>query len=202
MTSCLDLLLHVPITIVYSKLEGEKVTDNVYLWKNIMLKSLNVGHSQSTQLALNSITMLEHWFNALPIHATIDLYRDILPRLSDFLHIDDDHANKHGGGKKKSQHQQQQQEDYQFQEMLKAGNDKGQLDRKDIAAKVLDLLGKIGGHAHSIINNQQSKEHEKENFIKWDPERRLKFTVPLYTTKVDIYLDACLPKLVDLALNA
>lgn len=30
----------------------------------------------------------------------------------------------------------------------------------------------------------------------------MKFTVPLYTTKVDIYLDACLPKLVDLALNA
>lgn len=44
--------------------------------------------------------------------------------------------------------------------------------------------------------------HEKENFIKWDPEKRLKFTVPLYTAKVDIYLDACLPKLVDLALNA
>lgn len=36
--------------------------------------------------------------------------------------------------------------------MLKAGNDT-KIDRKDIAYKVLDLLGKIGGHAHNIINN-------------------------------------------------
>jgi hypothetical protein len=28
------------------------------------------------------------------------------------------------------------------------------IDRKDIANKVLDLLGKIGGHAHNIINNE------------------------------------------------
>jgi hypothetical protein len=86
--------------------------------------------------------------------------------------------------------------------MLKSGNDNNKITRKDIANKVLDLLGKIGGHAHSIINNEQTKLHEMENFIKWDPEKRLKFTIPLYTTKVDIYLDSCLPKLVDLALNA
>jgi len=86
--------------------------------------------------------------------------------------------------------------------MLKSGNDNNVFERKDIAGKVLDLLGKIGGHAHSLINNEQTKLHEKEHFIKWDPERRLKFTIPLYTMKVDIYLDACLPKLVDLALNA
>jgi hypothetical protein len=82
--------------------------------------------------------------------------------------------------------------------MLKSGNEVN-IDRKDIATKVLDLLGKIGGHAHSIINNEQNKIHEKENFIKWDPEKRLKFTIPLYTKKVDIYFDSCLPKLVDLA---
>ena len=90
LTSCLDLLLHVPISILYSKLEGGKVTDNVFLWKNVMLKALNVGNTQSNQLAMNSITMLEQWFNALPMQATVELYRDILPRMSDFLHIDDD----------------------------------------------------------------------------------------------------------------
>jgi hypothetical protein len=80
----------VPISILYSKLEGGKVTDNVYLWKNVMLKALNVGNTQSNQLAMNSITMLEQWFNALPMQTTVELYRDILPRMSDFLHIDDD----------------------------------------------------------------------------------------------------------------
>jgi hypothetical protein len=73
------------------------------------------------------------------------------------------------------------------------------IDRKDIAYKVLDLLEKIGSHAHNIINNELTKINEKENFIKWDPEKRLKFTIPLYTKKVDIYFDACLPKLDDLA---
>jgi hypothetical protein len=32
--------------------------------------------------------------------------------------------------------------------MLKSGNDNKIIERKDIATKVLDLLGKIGGHAH------------------------------------------------------
>lgn len=91
LTSCLDLLLHVPVELLYSKHEGgQRVTDNVYLWKSVMLKSLNVGHAKSNQLAMNSITMLEKWFNTLPMNSTVELYRDILPRLSDFLHIDDD----------------------------------------------------------------------------------------------------------------
>ena len=89
-------------------------------------------------------------------------------------------------------------ESYYYQEMLKSGNEV-RIDRKDIAYKVLDVLGKIGGNAHSIINNEQTKLHEKENFIKWDPEKRLKFTIPLYAKKIDIYFDAILPKLVDLA---
>lgn len=86
--------------------------------------------------------------------------------------------------------------------MLKSGNDNEQVDRKMVASKVLNLLGKIGGFSHSIINNEQTKLNEKEHFIKWDPERRLKFTMPLYNKKVDIYLDSCLPKLVDLAIHA
>lgn len=59
LTSCLDLLLHVPVELLYSKTEGRGVTDNVYLWKTVMLKSLNVGNAKSNHLAMNSITMLE-----------------------------------------------------------------------------------------------------------------------------------------------
>jgi hypothetical protein len=39
---------------------------------------------------MNSVTMLEHWFNLLPMQVTVELYRDVLPRLSDFLHIEDE----------------------------------------------------------------------------------------------------------------
>jgi DNA-dependent protein kinase catalytic subunit len=82
-------------------------------------------------------------------------------------------------------------------------DDKGkEINRIEIANKVLDLLGKIGGHAHQIINNDLAKKHAKENFIRWDPEKRIKFTIPLNTRKVDIYLDSCLPRIVDLAQNS
>jgi murein L,D-transpeptidase YafK len=118
------------------------VTDNVYLWKIVMLKALQIGHAHSNQLAMNSIMMLEQWFNALPMTMTVDLYKDILPKLSDFLHIEDEKTQKKAAKAGKTN------EDFQFQEMLKSGNDNSQIDRKDIASKVLDLLGKIGGHAH------------------------------------------------------
>jgi hypothetical protein len=91
---------------------------------------------------MNSVNMLEKWFNALPMSVTVELYRDVLPRLSEFLHIDDDKNMK------KSKKLQKSQEDIQFSEMLKSGNDDKVIERKDIATKVLDLLGKIGGHAH------------------------------------------------------
>ena len=38
--SCLDLLLHVPVQILYRK---DKRTDNVFLWKGVMLKALEIG---------------------------------------------------------------------------------------------------------------------------------------------------------------
>jgi hypothetical protein len=55
-----------------------------------MLKALEVGNTKSSHLAMNSVTMLEHWFNLLPMQVTVELYRDVLPRLSDFLHIEDE----------------------------------------------------------------------------------------------------------------
>ena len=67
-----------------------------------------------------------------------------------------------------------------YAEMLKAGED-DEFDQKDIALSVLDLLGKLGGHSHSIINNEESKSHDKENYIRWDPEKRLRFAIPLYS---------------------
>ena len=52
-----------------------------------MFKALEIGHINNA-LALNSISMLEKWFNLLPVNVTVELYKDILPKLSDFLHIE------------------------------------------------------------------------------------------------------------------
>ena len=47
------------------------------------------------------------------MNITVDLYKDILPKLSDFLHVENDKKHK---GKKN------QEGDIQFKEMLKSGN--------------------------------------------------------------------------------
>lgn len=87
-----------------------------------------------------------------------------------------------------------------FQELIGKDDQNGgnYVDSSDIANKVLDLLGKIGGHAHSVISEKHTKS-EVENFVRWDPEKRLLFTIPLSSAKIDIYLDSCLPRIVDLA---
>lgn len=125
---------------------------------------------------------------------TVELYSNVVPMLSDFLTIESKQAMGHSEEDKVEEH-------YFFQDVIRDSKDK-KVDRKDIANKVLDLLGKIGGHAHSIINNDLTKKHDKENFIRWDPEKRLKFSVPLYNEKIDVYLDACLPRIVELAQNS
>lgn len=143
--ACLDLLIQVPVQLLYSKQGG---IDNVYLWKTVMLKSLHIGLAQSTSLAMSAVTRLEHWFNKMPMYVTTELYTEVLPKLSEYLQVDPETSNGKNGKRKAGQ------EETQFQEMLKSNDDSEHFDRRDIAAKVLDLLGKIGGHAHSIINNE------------------------------------------------
>ena len=144
---------------------------------------------------MTCISMLEKWFNALPVQMTADLYSDVVPMLSDFLAIEQKPATS------PSSEEEKVEEHYFFQDIIRDSKDE-KIDRKDIASKVLDLLGKIGGFAHSIINNDLTKKHDKENFIRWDTEKRLKFTMPLHTSKIDVYLDSCLPRIVDLAQNS
>lgn len=52
-----------------------------------MFKALEIGRINN-YLAMNSIQMLENWFNALPMNVTVDLYKDILPKLSEFLSLE------------------------------------------------------------------------------------------------------------------
>ena len=68
--SCIDLLLQVPLALLYSKDIG---TDNVELWKGVMLKALELGLTDNT-IAMTCINMLEQWFNRLPLNTTVKLY--------------------------------------------------------------------------------------------------------------------------------
>jgi len=68
--SCIDLLLQVPLALLYSKDIG---TDNVELWKGVMLKALELGLTDNT-IAMTCINMLEQWFNRLPPNTTVKLY--------------------------------------------------------------------------------------------------------------------------------
>ena len=52
-----------------------------------MIKALELSH-QNNSLAMTCISMLEQWFNALPVQLTAELYSDVVPLLSDFLAIE------------------------------------------------------------------------------------------------------------------
>lgn len=171
-----------------------------------MIKALELSHINN-RLAMTCIKMLEQWFNALPVSVTADLYSDVVPKLSDFLIIQESVLGKNGEINPDEDYFERDgetyTETYYFQEkLIEEREELRKIDRRDIASKVLDLLGKIGGHAHSIINNELSKKHDKENVIRWDTETRLKMMVPLHLTKLEIYLDSCLPRIVDLAQNS
>jgi hypothetical protein len=60
----------VPLALLYSKETG---TNNVELWKGVMLKALELGQINK-YIAMICINMLEEWFNALPPNTTVKLY--------------------------------------------------------------------------------------------------------------------------------
>lgn len=120
-----------------------------------MMKALQLGHS-NTKIAMTCIIMLEQWFSELPPQITAKLYVQLLPMLSDYLSVETESRV-----------------DYYHQSVLLAETDFGQakFSRKNISKRVLSLLGKLGGFAHNIISNEESKKRERENFIRWDTEK-------------------------------
>jgi hypothetical protein len=49
---------------------------------------------------MNAVTRLEQWFNQMPMYVTVELYKEVLPKLSEYLQID---PESKGGNKKKGQ---------------------------------------------------------------------------------------------------
>ena len=94
---------------------------------------------------------------------------------------------------KKSREEEQE---YLWQSYLK-GSDK-RVERRELATNILALLGKLGGRAHAIVAPARSGA-AGSSFVRWDPEKRVRFTLPLVSQKVDVYFDSLLPRLVDLA---
>lgn len=65
----MQLLLHVPIEILYNQEQEGRNDENIHLWKGVMIKALELSH-QNNSLAMTCISMLEQWFNALPVQST------------------------------------------------------------------------------------------------------------------------------------
>lgn len=94
LTATMEMLLHVPISILYkAPTSGDKSSatdgsqnENIHLWKGVMIKALELSRINN-RLAMTCIKMLEQWFNTLPVSVTADLYADVVPKLSDFLII-------------------------------------------------------------------------------------------------------------------
>lgn len=82
--STIDLLLQVPLGLLYNK---DIDIDNVDLWSGVMLKALQLGCTNN-HIAFTCVSMLEQWFNTLPPNITAKHYHEILPKLSEYLNSD------------------------------------------------------------------------------------------------------------------
>ncbi|RHZ54176.1 hypothetical protein Glove_429g28 [Diversispora epigaea] len=99
----------------------------------------------------------------------------------------------------------------------------GQLEKNvglyDLQVRVLRILGRLGGVNKLIIENISNEgtisklntQFKSSNFknksltsslLAWDPERRLKFTIPYPDCKIEIIFDEFLPRIVELAESA
>ena len=82
--------MHVPLAMLFSKETG---TDNIEMWKGVANKALDFGLTDN-RIALTCVKMLEIWFSSLPPNSTVKLYKELLPKLSDYLNVDDDALEK------------------------------------------------------------------------------------------------------------
>jgi DNA-dependent protein kinase catalytic subunit len=64
------------------------------------------------------------------------------------------------------------------------------------------LLGRLGGDSIHLIGAVNLAAAGTESEMAWDTVPRVKFAVPFHDMKSEIYLDALLPRIVELAENA
>lgn len=119
---------------------------------------------------------MESWIEKIPMKILKPYTKDILPYLSPYLMLKPEKKTEKNPDNNK----------ISIMLMRKSRT----YSNSAISKRVLELLGNLGGDCHDIIGDKQLTQSS----MAWDIERIIKFSVPLFNLKVDIFLDDFLPR--------
>lgn len=174
--SCLEVILAMPLHLI---------KDHLPYLGSILASVFTVGHGYLNIVEMG-IDAIQNWYNILPKENTEDFLKDVLPSLDFYLRSKSLIENVNVPMKTRKTKQilskrrvliESEPELYRLQ------------------TKILTFLGKISSELCWSFVEAGSKVHPV-----WNKEEYLKITLPFNDTKINIYLDKLLPRIVELAL--
>ncbi|XP_042320371.1 DNA-dependent protein kinase catalytic subunit [Sceloporus undulatus] len=164
---------------------------------------LGLSHIPIADAALDA---LEDWSAHIPRYAIQPYYKNILPCLDGYLKtsVSTDESQNNWEVKKLSRAVQKGHNKVVIQRLKKAKTIASEKDLsfEEVRARVVRLLGSLGGQINRNLVTACSAEEKMKKYVSWDTERRLSFAVPFADMKPVIYLDLFLPRVTELALSA
>ncbi|XP_034980550.2 DNA-dependent protein kinase catalytic subunit [Zootoca vivipara] len=159
-----------------------------------------------TSMADAALDALEDWSAHIPRYVIQPYYKDILPCLDGYLKTSTltDESQSNWEVKKLSRAVQKGLNKVVIQRLKKAKSLalEEDLSLEAVRARVVRLLGFLGGQINRNLVTAASTEENMKKFVSWDTEKRLSFAVPFADMKPVIYLDLFLPRVTELALSA
>ncbi|XP_062986775.1 DNA-dependent protein kinase catalytic subunit [Elgaria multicarinata webbii] len=196
LASCLTFVLSLPHDIIMLDIKAYiPALQNAF--------KLGLSYTPMADVALDA---LEDWSSHIPRYVIQPYYKDILPCLDGYLKTSTstDESQNNWEVKKLSQAVQKGLNKVVIQRLKKAKNLalEEDLSLDKVRARVVRLLGSLGGQINRNLVTAASSEEKMKTFVSWDTEKHLSFAVPFADMKPVIYLDLFLPRVTELALSA
>ncbi|XP_066480516.1 DNA-dependent protein kinase catalytic subunit [Tiliqua scincoides] len=196
LASCLTFVLSLPHDVVMLDIKAYiPALQNAF--------KLGLSHTPMADVALDA---LEDWSSHIPRYAMQPYYKDILPFLDGYLQtsVSTDDSQNNFEVKKLSRAAQKGLNKVIIQHLKKAKSLalEEDLSLEAVRARVIRLLGSLGGQVNRNLVTAASAEEKMKKFVTWDTEKHLSFAVPFVDMKPVIYLDVFLPRVTELALSA
>ncbi|XP_061454380.1 DNA-dependent protein kinase catalytic subunit isoform X2 [Rhineura floridana] len=196
LASCLIFVLSLPYDIIMLDIKAYiPALQNAF--------KLGLSYTPMADVALDA---LEDWSTHIPRYVIQPYHKDILPCLDGFLKTSTstDQSQSNWEVKKLSRAVQKGLKKVVIQHLKKAKSLalEEDLSLEAVRARVVRLLGFLGGKLNRNLVTAASTEENMKKFVSWDTEKLLSFAVPFADMKPVIYLDLFLPRVTELALSA
>ncbi|XP_039189656.1 DNA-dependent protein kinase catalytic subunit isoform X1 [Crotalus tigris] len=196
LASCLTFVLSLPYDIIMLDIKAYiPALQNAF--------KLGLSYTPMADVALDA---LEDWSAHIPRYTIQPYYKDIVPCLDGYLKTSASAGESQNNWevKKLSKAIQKGMNKVVIQHLKKSKNLELEEDPslEAVKARVVRLLGTLGGQINRYLITAASAEEKMKKFVSWDIEKRLNFAVPFADMKPVIYLDLFLPRVTELALCA